>query len=75
MHFQKKPMLSPESLNIFQSVVAKESCSISDSGDHFSIERVTGTSCFEFLLVNRKQDYGVIYQMADEGGACMLVCW
>ena len=40
-----------ESRNIFQSVLAKQSCSVaSASSDHFRIDRVTGTSCFSFSL-------------------------
>jgi hypothetical protein len=36
-----------ESQNIFQSVLAKQSCSLAfASSDPFCIERVTGTSCF-----------------------------
>ena len=55
MHLLMKPvtdvvhssMPSGESRNIFQSVLAKQSCSFAyASSYHFRIERVTGTSCF-----------------------------
>jgi hypothetical protein len=46
-----------ESRNMFQSVLAKQSCSIASAPpDHFCIERVTGTSCFYFFLVSRNQE-------------------
>jgi hypothetical protein len=42
-------MPSDESQNIFQSVLAKQSCSIACvSSDHFCNERVTGKSCLSF---------------------------
>jgi hypothetical protein len=58
-HLLMKPMTEvvyssvtlDESQNIFQSVLAKQSCSVaSASSDHFCIEQVTGTSCFSFSL-------------------------
>ena len=58
-------MSSDESRNIFQSVLAKQSCSVaSASSDHFRIEHVTGTSCFEFLLVSRNKDDRVMVRFA-----------
>jgi hypothetical protein len=40
-----------ESRNIFQSVLAIQSCSVaSASSDQFRFERVTGTSCLSFCL-------------------------
>ena len=40
-----------ESQNIFQSVLAKQCCSVaSASSDHFRVEQVTGASCFSFSL-------------------------
>ena len=64
MHLLMKPMTEvvyssmplDESRNIFQSGLAKQSCSVaSASSDHFRIKRVTGTSCFSFAF---KQDSG-----------------
>ena len=57
MHLLMKPMTEvvyssmplDESWNIFQSVLAKQSCSVAaESSDHFRTERVTGSSCFSF---------------------------
>jgi hypothetical protein len=64
---------SKESRNIFQSMLAKQSCSLaSASSGHFFIDRVTGAFCFNFCLQAgiRRIDYGQIWQM--EGELCTL---
>ena len=44
-------MSSEESRNMFQSVLAKQSCSlVPASSDQFFIDRVTDASCFNFSL-------------------------
>jgi hypothetical protein len=49
-------MPSEETWNIFQSVLAKQSCSIAPaSSDHFCIDRVTGASSLNFSC---KQESG-----------------
>uniref|UniRef100_A0A4W5LR58 Uncharacterized protein n=1 Tax=Hucho hucho TaxID=62062 RepID=A0A4W5LR58_9TELE len=69
MHLLMKPMTDvvyssmpfEESRNIFQSVVAKQCCSLaSASCNHFFVDRVTGASCFIFTihtLVNLYRHY------------------
>ena len=82
MHLLMKPMtevvyssmLLDESRNIFQSVLAKQSCSVaSASSDHFRIERVTGASCFSFCLEDRIM---VIFDKwrVGESFVCISVC-
>ena len=84
MHLLKKLMTEvvyssmtlDESQNIFQSVLAKQSCSVaSASSDHFRIERVTGTSFFSFLLVSRNQEKKIVVRFAKwrESFACVPV--
>ena len=47
---------------------------VSASLDHFRIERVTGTSCFEFLLVSRNQEDRVMVRFAKGRARESLVC-
>ena len=66
-----------ESRNIFQSVLAKQSCRVaSASSDHFHIERVNNTSCF--LLVSRNQEDIIMVRFAKwrarERFACVSAC-
>jgi hypothetical protein len=65
MHFLMNPvtdvvyssMQSDECGNIFQSVLAKQLCSLaSASSAHFRIERVTGTSVLPALVFACKQE-------------------
>ena len=54
-----------ESQNIFQSVLAKQSCSLaSASSDHIFIDLVTGASCCNFLLESRNQDDVIMVRFA-----------
>ena len=66
-----------ESRNMFQSVIAKQSCSLaSASSDHFFIDRVTGASCF--LLVSRNQEDRIVVGFTKwrvrESFVCVSVC-
>ena len=80
MNFLMKPVtevvssstLSAQSWHIFQSALVKQSCVIiSDSVDHFSMERVTGTSCKQEA---ERWSHDLFFWMMDEGGPCMLAC-
>jgi hypothetical protein len=65
-------MLSDESKNIFQSVLAKQSCSLASASlDHFEIERVNGISC---LLLSMKPEDRVMVQFAKRGVGESFVC-
>ena len=86
MHFLMKPMTDvvyssmplEESRNIFQSVLAKQSCSLaSASSDHFFIDLVSHW-CVLLLLVSRNQEDRVNLRFAKwrakESFVCISVC-
>ena len=85
MHLLMKPvtdvvyssMPSEESRNIFQSVLAKQSCSLAfASSDHFFIDE---SLVLPALVLDCKQEsggynHGQICQMEGEGELCMCLC-
>ena len=87
MHLLMKPVTDEvnssmpldEYWNIFQSVLAKQSCSLASASlDHFHIEHVAGTSCFEVFLVSKNQEDKVMVRFAKlrarESFVCISVC-
>ena len=75
MHLLMKPvsdmvyssMPSEESLNLFQSVLAKQSCNLpSASSDHFLIDRLgqAGASCLKNCFVSRHQEDIIMVRFA-----------
>ena len=65
-------MPSEESRNIFQSVLAKQSCSLAfASSEHFFIDRVTA---LVFACKQESWNYGQICQMEGEGELCTRLC-
>jgi hypothetical protein len=68
-------MLSDESQNIFQSVLAKQSCSLaSASSDHVRIELVLPVWAFVCKQEAEEYSLGQTYQMEEEGGPYMHFC-
>jgi hypothetical protein len=63
------------SLRVLGNREAKRSCSIaSETEDHVSTKRITGTSCLILCSLNRKQacSHDLICRRGDEGWPCML---